>query len=292
MTSATPEVSVLIPTYNRKHFIGKAIESVLNQTYRDYELIIVDDGSTDGTYEWIAATYPSIRLARWEVNRGATVVLNEGIRLTRGEFVAFLDSDDRWKPNYLEEQVKALKANPDAVTAYCNYTEIKRDGSQVDINLKPMKMYPNMTHLLLMDNVIHSMSLVVVRREALLKVGGVNEKLKISYDRELQLRMLYLGKIVHVPQTLMVKVMHDGNLVGNYWRWSKEVLMVLDIFFADERSQPYKHLKAEAKSRWSLKLAKLVWKQKPDILFCSQMIARSFLFAPMRTLKRVSKQLN
>lgn len=290
MSAPNPEVSVIIPTYNRKHFIDKAIESVLNQTYQNYELIVVDDGSSDGTAELIAANYPSVKLVRWEVNRGATVVLNEGIRLATGEFIAFLDSDDQWKPGYLEAQIKALKENPKAVTSYCNYIELKtKDGSEAYMDIKPWPIYPNLTHQLLMDNVIQSMSLVVVRRQALLQAGCLNETLKISYDRELQLRMLYQGEIIHVPEYLVIKVSHGGNIVGNYRLWAKEVLMLLDIFFADERSQPYKHLEAKARSHWSLKLAKIVWLSHHDLIFVLQMIARGFWFDSSLVRQRVSR---
>jgi glycosyltransferase involved in cell wall biosynthesis len=291
MTVTTPEVSVIIPTYNRQHFIGKAIDSVLNQTYKDYELIIVDDGSTDGTTEWIKKTYPDVRLVRCEVNRGSASVRNDGIRLATGEFIGFLDSDDEWEPGFLAVQVKALKENPEAVLSYCDYTEVKTDGFQFTHNLKPWRSYPNLTHQLLMDNIIHTMSLVVIRRETLLQAGLLNETLKISHDRELYLRLLYWGKIVHVPQSLVLKMTHQGNIVGNYRRWAKEVLMVLDIFFADERSQPYKHLEAEAKSHWSFKLAKRIWQEKRDGFFALQMIIQAMWFSPGLLVKRVKNKL-
>ena len=291
MTDQTPEVSIIIPTYNRKHFIGKAIESVLKQTYKDYELIIVDDGSTDGTAEWITATYPNIRLERREVNRGSASVRNEGIRVSKGNLIAFLDSDDEWQSSFLEAQVKALQENPDAVLSYCDYTEVKSDGFQFTHNLKPWRSYPNLTHQLLMDNIIHSMSLIVIRRDALLKVDPLNETLKICHDRELYLRLLYLGKIIHVPQSLVLKTTHDGNIVGNYRRWAKEVLIVLDIFFADKRSQPYKHLEAEARSHWSFKLAKRVWKENRDGLFALPMIIKAVWFSPSLIIRRVKRKL-
>ena len=284
-------VTVVIPAYNAADYLEKTIESVLNQTLKDFECLVIDDGSTDGTAEWIKATYPNVRLVRCEVNRGSASVRNDGIRLATGKFIAFIDSDDEWKPAFLETQVKALKDNPEAVLSYCDYTEVKTDGFQFTHNLKPWRSYPNLTHQLLMDNIIHTMSLVIIRRETLLQAGLLNEALKISHDRELYLRLLYWGKIIHVPQSLVLKMTHEGNIVGNYRRWAKEVLMVLDIFFADERSQPYKYLEAEAKSHWSFKLAKRIWQEKRDGFFALPMIIQALWFSPNLLVKRVRNKL-
>mgnify|MGYP006269777953 CR=1 FL=1 len=279
-------VSVIIPTYNRKHCVGQAIESVLNQTYRNYELIVIDDASTDGTPEWVKNTYLGVerccplQLVCLPSNRGAAAARNEGIRVAQGELIAFLDSDDRWEPEFLEMQVKTLQENTDAILTYCNYTEIQKNGTQFKHNLKPWKIYPDFTHHLLMENVIHSMSLVIIRREALMQTGLLNESLKICHDRELYLRLLRIGKIVHTPQELVIKIMHEDNLVGNYRCWAKEILMVIDIFFADESNLTYKRLEREARSYATRKLAKLVWQCEQDVLFTMEMFFKSVYFYP------------
>ncbi|MBE9228367.1 glycosyltransferase family 2 protein [Phormidium sp. LEGE 05292] len=290
MPSESPEVTVLIPAYNRKHLLSKAIESVLNQTYQDYELIVLDDGSTDGTAEWMAENYPSVKLVRSETNLGAAEIRNQGIKLARGKFIAFLDSDDRWKPNCLELQIKNLKENPDAVLSYCDYIEILPDGREYTYDYKFPKNYPTMRNFL-MDTVIRSMSLVVASKEAIVQAGGLSKNLKISHDRELYLRMLYFGKVIKTPERLVFYVMHGGNLITNYKRWAKEVMMVLDLFFADERSDPYKYLEPEARSNWNLKLAKLIWQSKRDVPFCLTMLFWSFWFAPIYRIKRIGKRL-
>src|SRR5713226_7707474 len=98
-------VSVIMPTFNRRRVIGRAISSVLSQTYSDYELIVIDDGSTDGTSDWLAQEYPGVRLIRCASNRGAAGARNFGFEAARGEFIAFLDSDDVWTPEYLQHHI-------------------------------------------------------------------------------------------------------------------------------------------------------------------------------------------
>ena len=103
-----PTVSVIIPTYNRAHLVDRAIQSVLNQTYKDFELIIVDDGSTDNTEDIIKEFQKKderIKYIRHEENRGGSAARNTGIKAAKGEYIAFLDSDDEWLPIKLGRQI-------------------------------------------------------------------------------------------------------------------------------------------------------------------------------------------
>src|SRR5918997_500688 len=104
-------VSVVIPCYNQAHFLGEAIESVLSQTYPHFEVVVVDDGSTDNTQE-VAARYPGVRYIRQE-NQGLAGARNAGIRRSNGSFLVFLDADDRLLPRALEAGLKALKEHPE-----------------------------------------------------------------------------------------------------------------------------------------------------------------------------------
>ena len=291
MATQNPQVSVIIPTYNRSDQIQATIESVLNQTYTNYVLIIIDDASTDGTADWIAKNYPDIWLSRLPQNCGPAGARNVGIKLTDSDLIAFLDHDDQWLPSYLEAQVKTLQENPHAVLVFCNYLESKKGSYEVNHDVRPLSIYQNMTHHLLMENIIHTMSTVVIRREVLLQAGLLNDCLKICHDRELYLRLLYLGEAVHVSHTLVIKVVHSNNLVGNYRLWAKEAQMLLDIFFEDPRSQPYKHLKAEAKSYWAFKLAKWMWRSHHDVLFTLAMMLRAFQFHPRLTTQKIWQKL-
>lgn len=100
-----PRVSVIIPTYNRREYVQEAIDSALAQTFTDYEIIVIDDGSTDGTSEALQARYGNRIHYEWQENQGESVARNRGIELARGEYIAFLDSDDLWHPEKLAKQI-------------------------------------------------------------------------------------------------------------------------------------------------------------------------------------------
>jgi len=122
-----PRFSVVIPTYNRMTFVVKAIDSVLNQTCADYELIIVDDGSTDGTEQALERYGEKICFLRQD-NAGVSAARNAGIRQARGEWVAFLDSDDEWAPDYLATQMRHIWRYPQAVAHVVNADNLFPDG--------------------------------------------------------------------------------------------------------------------------------------------------------------------
>ena len=112
MPEKNPTVSIIIPTYNRAHLIGRAIQSVLNQTYQNFEIIVVDDGSTDNTEEMIKEFQKHdkrIKYIRHEKNRGGAAARNTGIKVARGEYIAFQDSDDEWLPEKLEKQMDVFQ---------------------------------------------------------------------------------------------------------------------------------------------------------------------------------------
>ena len=114
------KISVIIPTYNRKHTLNRAIHSVLSQTSKPREIIAVDDGSTDGTKNWLAKMYPAIRYIH-QSNSGVSGARNVGIKTAQGDWLAFLDSDDEWLPQKLECQVAAVKENTDSL--FCHTTK-------------------------------------------------------------------------------------------------------------------------------------------------------------------------
>lgn len=287
-----PLVSIIIPVYNRKNVIEGTIESVLNQTYKNYELIVIDDGSTDGSADWVIEHFPNILLIRLSKNCGAAVARNEGIKLSKGEFIAFLDSDDKWSPSYLEEQVKSLQLNPKAVLSFCSFTIIQ-NGKKRYVNTEPKSEHPSLIYDLLIGyNCIETMSIVVVRRNILLNEYPLNEKLRISEDRELYLRLLYHGEFIHTPRNLVSKYINSDNLGLDYKLLGKTLMLLLKIFFSDKRSKPYRHLKYEAKRNWAFIVSDCA-RAEHDRLFAFKMnlIAIYFSLFNLKNAKNLTKRL-
>src|SRR2546426_2534703 len=138
------QVSVIVRTYNRAYAIRDALESALKQSYHDFELIVVDDGSTDHTSEVVQSFCDErIRLVRHERNRGVAAACNSGISAARGEFVAFLDSDDIWKPSKLERQVDFLLRYAGIDAVFCD-VEIREGANVIPSLMGSMRAFPKL----------------------------------------------------------------------------------------------------------------------------------------------------
>ena len=185
--SSEPSVSVVIPTYQRRELLPRAVSSVLAQTFQDFELIVVDDGSTDGTREALEGLDDRIHY-RWQENRGVAAARNVGIRLGRGEIVAFLDSDDRWLPDHLAVVTEVLARHPKAVLV-CTCPRYRVAGRQRAKEARLVDLLPR----LLLQNLLGYPACVAVRREALVAVEGFDERLLVWEDSDLWLRLALLG---------------------------------------------------------------------------------------------------
>ncbi len=205
-------VSVVIPTHDRAALVGRALRSVLAQTVGDLEVIVVDDGSTDGTARVVADwPDPRVRLVRFDRCRGVAAARNEGIRQARADLVAFLDSDDEWLPEKLERQLARLEAatDPRVTTVFCldyRYTpgwgRIPRSGVVHEGDVFAS---------LLRDWTPHP-SLALVRRSALLAVGGFDETLPYDEEQDLWLRMAEASQhVVVAAERLVIKHQHAGH---------------------------------------------------------------------------------
>jgi glycosyltransferase involved in cell wall biosynthesis len=198
-----PKVSVIIPTYNRAPWIGHAVSSVLNQTYQDLEIIVVDDGSTDGTAGLLSNYGNNIRSLKHTRNRGVSAARNTGIRESAGPLIAFLDSDDRWLPEKLAVQVRFFQDNPDAVA--CQSEEIwMRNGRRVNPGKRHLKpsgaIFEPSLRLCLV-----SPSAVMLRRSLLEEVGLFDEDLPACEDYDLWLRISSRHPVYLIREYLVVK---------------------------------------------------------------------------------------
>ena len=214
------KVSVIIPTYNRAESIGASIQSILNQTWQNYEIIIVDDGSTDNTQQ-IVENYVDdrIRYIYMEKNGGASHARNIGIDLAESEFIAFLDSDDEWLPEKLEKQMKAmLQASETVGMVYCRMKGTKKDGTTLicpETWIPTEKLQGNILLSLLEENVIGTPA-ILVRRECLKQTGVFDENLKCIEDWELVLRIAEKWQIEFVDDILVEVHFSEGSISNNF----------------------------------------------------------------------------
>jgi len=195
-------VSVIIPTYNRAHLIGRAVQSVLNQTHRDFEIIIIDDGSTDKTLETINRFDDSrIKYIRHLNNKGAAAARNTGIRAAKGEYIAFLDSDDEWLPEKLEEQIKIIEGTPAEIgVIYAGCRRIMKGKEYYIPSSRIAEKEGRIFNTILRFYIIY-MSSVIVKSDVFRKLGLFDESLPPLEDWDLWIRISkqYFFKYVDKP---------------------------------------------------------------------------------------------
>lgn len=211
-------VSVIIPTYNRAKTIMNSVNSVLNQSYKDIELIVVDDCSVDDTEGVIAAVNDCrVKYIRTEVNGGAGTARNVGIRAAASELIAFQDSDDCWKPNKLEEQVKLINNHSEYGLVYtqmvCKYVDDERSDSYIpNETVADSECSGYILKALLKRNYI-STPTMLIRRSVLEDVGYFDESFKCLEDWELVLRIASKYQIGYVDKPLHIyKVANSDNV--------------------------------------------------------------------------------
>jgi len=183
-------VSVVIPCFNQAHFLAEAIDSALAQTYPRVEVVVIDDGSTDNTVE-MTARYDRVRYV-YQRNRGLSAARNAGLRRSNGEFVMFLDADDRLCPDAVTLNVNHLRQHPDCAFVYGAYRLIRRDGVLLDDQVRGGAVVGEAYASLLKRNHIGMHATVMYRREVFQTVKGFNEALDACEDYDLFLRIVRL----------------------------------------------------------------------------------------------------
>jgi glycosyltransferase involved in cell wall biosynthesis len=209
----TPDlVSVVTATYNMANYLSETLDSVLAQDYEPIESIVIDDGSTDETSAVLAryATDPRVRVIKQE-NSGQTVAKNRGIAESRGEFVAFCDADDTWRPDKLSLQIPRFRSDDDVAVVFSEKRCIDSDGKPRPL-IGPTDLYRGrVTAQLLIDNFVPFPS-AVVRGRVLDELGGFDERLSMSIDYELWLRISAQYRFDYVPQKLVNYRVWDGQM--------------------------------------------------------------------------------
>jgi glycosyltransferase involved in cell wall biosynthesis len=197
-----PLISIVMPTFNRAHYIDEAIKSVLEQDYTNWELIIVDDGSTDRTREIVNSYIDSTDRIRYvyQSNAGQSTARQVGLKHSRGEFVNFFDSDDRLMKSCLLELYEALEADPACSIAYGNLYVVDEAGNRLhEIDVPRHSGF--ITEHLLGDSCV-SFNSCLIRKAALDDIGGFDTSLKVADDYDLWLRLSYRHRFVYVDRCL------------------------------------------------------------------------------------------
>jgi O-antigen biosynthesis protein len=227
-------VSVVIPTFDRAHLLPRAVQSVLAQSYSNLEVIIVDDGSTDATAETVGAIAdPRVRYARHERNRGAAAARNTGIRESRGEFVAFLDSDDEWLPHKIASQMEAFRLSDltDVGAVICGFTRVAEDGSHTDV---VSYLRGNIFDEVLPYRGAQGIGSALLVSRAVIDAGIVfDERLPALEDRDLFLQVTRRFAVECVPRPLLrvyrsADEVHVSRNVENLWAAHRHIFQKLE----------------------------------------------------------------
>jgi glycosyltransferase involved in cell wall biosynthesis len=193
---SSPLVTVVTPAYNLARYIGEAVDSVLRQTFRDLEYLVIDDGSVDETADVVrahAADDPRFRLIAGE-NRGPSAARNAGIREARGEYIAFLDGDDRWHPKFLERQLGLIQSLPPEVGAvFCRSRIMLENGTLVFFQWQRAGRY-DFDDFLVSSNPARNTSSLLIRKSCFTEVGGFNEEMRYCEDIDMWLRIAESSK--------------------------------------------------------------------------------------------------
>ncbi|MCT7995763.1 glycosyltransferase family 2 protein [Laspinema olomoucense] len=251
-----PKVSVIIPAYNSMTYLPETLQSLLAQTYSDFEAIIINDGSTDHTQEWVSQqTDPRIKLIS-QVNKGLSGARNTGIEAATGEYLAFLDADDLWHPTKLQKQVECLDNNPDVGLVYSWVALINEHGIPTGRLFKNSQEGNVWEHLIL-QNIVESGSGAMVRRQCFETCGVFDVNLRSfveDWDMWLRIALHYPFKAISEP--LVYYRQHSQSASRNWAAMEQSYSLVIEKAFAAAPSR-YQHLKGCSYARTHLCLA---WK--------------------------------
>jgi glycosyltransferase involved in cell wall biosynthesis len=208
-----PEVSVIIPTYNSVRYLTQAIDSVLAQTFRDYEILVIDDGSTDETEEALRCYADRARYIRQQ-NSGVAVARNRGIAESRGRYIAFLDADDTWLPHKLELQLEALASHRSYLACHSAFSVVAADLTPLYIH-RIKRVGSTLEDLLMRGNVIGSICTVLCERSLFETAKDFDPALSQCADWDMWIRLAALTEFLYIDDPLVTYRQHDNNMSRN-----------------------------------------------------------------------------
>jgi len=250
-----PRVSVIIPTYNQDSYISEAIDSVLNQTYQDFEIVITNDGSTDQTWQIIKEKKdPRIRYFSFSQNQGVSIAANHCIRQATGELIAILDSDNIFLPDKLEKQVNFLDENPGFDAVFTHAIIIDKNGNfhrGKESYFQQLFAQNNKNRFQWLNSFFHSdnslcNTSVLIKKKCYDQVGLYDPRLRQIHDLDFWIRLCLKSEIHILPEPLVLFRFHDRNISGitseNMIRHTWEMSQVLEHYLCSEVSQNFDNI--------------------------------------------------
>lgn len=239
-----PLISVVLPVFNGEKTIFETVQSILNQTFDNWELIIINDGSQDSTLDIIQkfeSAEPRLRIFSYP-NAGLAASRNRGIALSLGEYISFIDADDLWTSNKLKSQLTALQDNPKAFVAYSWTDYIDADGKFVKSGRHTTDT-GDVYQKLLLCNFLENGSNPLVRKEVFAIVGGFDESLSAAEDWDMWLRLAARYEFVVVPEVQILYRLSMNSMSANLKRQERTCLTVINKAFSTPRAESLGHLK-------------------------------------------------
>ncbi len=240
-----PTISVTIPAYNATRTISATLDSILKQTFSDFEIIVINDGSTDNTVEKVQEFQdPRIKIFSYE-NGGIVAALNRALTHARGEYIAFMDADDLWTPDKLELQLKALQDYPEAGVAYSWTTDFIDGKEDQQLPDKPMYFSGDVLPQLLVSNFLRHGSNVLVRRSAIDVIGELDPIASPAEDWDYYLRLAAQYPFALVPKHQIFYRQSTTSLSSNVSRMEKAGIYVIEKAYKTAPAK-YQHLQKQS----------------------------------------------
>lgn len=285
-------VSVIIPAYNRADFIDQSIGSVLYQTHRNIELIVVDDGSLDGTYEKIKSYGTKLIILSHEghANRGQSASINLGMTRATGKYIAILDSDDYWEMNKLEVQVDYLEKHSDIGLVYSNGYAVDAQGNVLyPIYPRDHVEYNNPNKILLNCYIALPVN-SLVRREVYEHIGQFKESYRAAQDHDMLIRIAEVTKLAYISDYLWYYRRHSNSIstYGQKTRWLNGFKILM------EAKSRYPYLPSTIRKRIAVlnyRLGQYYWNNESKLKGCPYLI-KAGIYDPCRAIKVLFGNLN
>ena len=225
----SPIVSIIIPTYNRARTIVRSVNSILSQTFQNFELIIVDDCSTDNTKDILEKTFNDSRIIYYKLknNSGACAARNKGIELAKGKYIAFQDSDDEWLCEKLEKQIQILDNSIDCQAIFCQFIRI----NNTNISIMPSNSFNknNINSVIFEENFLSTQTLLV-KKEVFKKIGIFDISLPRFQDWELAIRLITKCKVFYQEEPLVIMYIQNDSISKNIKAKAKALEIIVNKY--------------------------------------------------------------